>query len=115
MRTHFGSKGGTALCGRGKRVSENVRRVDCLLCQAIPLFARAKTTDALARKEAFDAQVPRQLSEPWHQGNVPMVCRVDGGTLFRMGERTCMGHYQNYVCASCGHAESRLTETGMSF
>lgn len=114
MKSHFGTATGTA-CNRGKVTTENVRQVTCRLCQATPLFQRAKVTNDLARKAAFDAQEPRQLREPWHRETKPMVCSTCGNDTFREGDRTCMGHYASFHCASCGNVESRLTETGMSF
>lgn len=60
------------------------------------------------------AQVPRTRIEPWKPG-VFMLCSECKHGYFRIGDRTCYGHYQDYVCANCGHKESRLTEKGMSF
>ena len=116
IRTHFSILGLPA-CGRGKRVTFNVRYVDCRLCQGNSEFIEAKANDALARKEAFDAQTPRQFREPWvdNSSQAVITCSTCGGTTFRQGERSCMGHYDNFVCASCGDTTSRLTETGMSF
>lgn len=104
-------------CGRGRRLAETPSRVTCDLCKAKPAFIEAKARVDAARQAAFEAQVPRTFSEPWHQpyGSVPMVCKGCGGDQFRHGDRTCMGHYDNFHCAACGHIESRLTETGMSF
>jgi hypothetical protein len=113
MKTHFGT-GPYSACkrGTGRRITENVHQVTCLLCTQTDLFIRAKTTADIARKEAFDAQVPRECSA---QFGGPVKCSECSGVLFRIGDRSCYGHYENYHCAGCGHVESRLTETGMSF
>lgn len=103
-------------CGRERKVAA-VSQVTCLVCQATPQFIETKANTDAARQAAFEAQVPRTFSEPWHQpyGKVPLTCKNCAGRLFRQGDRTCYGHYDNFHCASCGHVESRLTETGMSF
>lgn len=113
-KTHFGTAT-MSVCGRGKRGVENVYRVTCSLCLNHPLYERAKSTADIAKREAFEAQTPREFREPWHTEDKPMVCKVCDGKLFREGDRTCYGHYANFHCANCGHIESRLTETGMSF
>lgn len=102
-----------AACGRGRHIVDNVYRVDCLNCQKQDAFILAKDEAESKRHAAFLAQEPRALAEPWKAGNI--VCRNCGGERFRVGDRTCYGHYQDYVCADCSHKESRLTETGMSF
>lgn len=119
MRTHFAVKPpmdatAVAACGRGKRIDSNVYRVDCLNCQKQDAYILAKDEADSARHAAFMAQEPRQLMEPWDHSKA-MRCRECGNGTFRIGDRTCYGHYQDYVCAECGHKESRLTETGMSF
>lgn len=118
MRTHFAVKPpmdatAVAACGRGKRVDSNVYRVDCLNCQKQDPYILAKDEADSARHAAFMAQVPSRLGEPWKEGHI--ICRNCGGDQFRVGDRTCYGHYQDYVCADCGGKESRLTETGMCF
>lgn len=120
LRTHFAVKPPfdmteVAACGRGSRIRSNVFDVDCRNCQKQDSFILAMDEAKSAKHKAFMAQEPRPMSEPWHEGNVPMVCKNCQGNLFRVGERTCYGHYQNYVCSACGGTESRLTETGMSF
>lgn len=118
MRTHFAVKVAfstevVASCGRGKRVDSNVYRVDCLTCQKRGAYILARDEADSARHAAFMAQTPARLGEPWKDGHI--VCRNCDGDLFRIGDRTCYGQYQDYVCANCGHKESRLTEKGMSF
>lgn len=108
MKIHY-----TDGCGRGKATTSDVRRVSCLICNTSEPFLTAKAAADVAKREAFYAQTPRQFREPWRSGNI--VCRECGGDEFRMGDRTCYGHYENYVCSACGHSESRLTETGMAF
>ena len=100
-------------CGRGQSTTSDVSRVTCLNCQATPAYATAKADHDAERARAFMAQTPRQFREPWNTGNI--VCKSCGNDRFRMGDRTCYGHYENYVCSACGGTESRLTETGMAF
>lgn len=111
MKTHMSINGGTA-CNRGKIVTENVRQVTCLLCKDTPVFIEIKENADAARHQAFMAQEPRACSA---QFGGPVTCSSCAGTLFRIGDRSCYGHYENYHCANCGHVESRLTETGMCF
>lgn len=114
MKTHFEHGPHGNACGRASaRSTTSVYAVDCLACQKSDQYAAAKDVADAAKHERFMAQVPRQIGEPWREGHI--VCRECDGDLFRIGDRTCYGHYQNYVCAACGHVESRLTETGMSF
>lgn len=107
------SKKGGPACGRGQRVSDNVYAVTCDTCRGREDYHDAWREAEAKRYEAFMAQEPRQFREPWRDGNI--VCRECNGELFRIGDRTCYGHYENYHCANCGHIEERLTETGMSF
>lgn len=113
MRIHY-QVNDKAACGRGRgqRVSLHVGNVTCLNCKKTPEWIAAKEVMDAARKAAFEAQVPSKMGEPWREGNI--VCRECDGDLFRIGDRTCYGHYANFHCATCGHVESRLTETGMS-
>lgn len=119
MKTHFYVRDNQPVCGRcvtnGTRISPQVHRVTCLNCKNSPEFSTAKAENDAARQAAFMAQEPRKYIEPWHTKTVAMVCKNCSGELFREGDRTCYGHYANYHCAACGHVESRLTETGMSF
>jgi hypothetical protein len=117
MKVHFSTPTGAA-CGRVvRRISAKVRDVDCKVCMLSDAYAEAKQLDDADREAAFWAQEPRKVSEPWHQpyGSVPMVCKGCGNDTFREADRSCYGHYANWVCAACGDTESRLTETGMSF
>lgn len=114
MKTHF-QVNDAPVCGRGARISLHPRRVDCLLCRNTVEFKAAEYDDEVARAAAFQAQVPQTFREPWYTEPTLIVCDGCGADKFRMADRTCYGHYENYVCASCGHTESRLTETGMSF
>lgn len=118
MRTHFSVKQpfsteSAAACGRGRRMDTNVYRVDCLNCQKQDAYILAKDEADSERHKRFMAQEPRAIPEPWRDGHI--TCRNCGAQNHRVGDRTCYGHYQDYVCADCGHKESRLTETGMSF
>lgn len=102
-------------CTKAARTTDNVNQVTCGRCVKQPVFKQAQG-EALAKEaETFLAQEPRPVQEPWRDGT--MLCSECGGTLFRIGNRTCHGHYQDYHCANpaCSHVESRLTETGMSF
>lgn len=108
MKTHL-----TQGCNRGKVTTTNVYAVTCELCKRSVPYQVAKEVADASRQAAFEAQTPRQVREPWREGVI--ICSECGGDLFRMGGRTCYGHYQEHVCAACGHSESRLTETGMSF
>lgn len=113
MKTHYEHGPHGNACGRASSNSTTEpHRVTCLVCQKSDQFLAAKSVADAAKHEAFMAQTPRQFREPWKSGNIVCEC---GSDLFRMGNRTCYGHYQNYHCSACGHIESRLTETGMSF
>lgn len=115
VKYHFVLEKGNA-CGRpGRVITDKVQYVTCLNCRRTPEFVAAMIELKAQKEAAFEAQTPRKFSEPWHQGNVPMVCKSCGNDTFREADRTCYGHYANYVCAACGGTESRLTETGMSF
>jgi hypothetical protein len=114
MKTHFEHGPHGNACGRaGRRSTTNVYAVTCLNCQKSDQFLAARRLADDVRHQNFLAQTPRAFREPWKDGNI--TCRACGGGDFRMGDRTCYGHYENYHCATCGHVESRLTETGMSF
>lgn len=103
-----------AVCGRVKGLmTDQINRVTCLNCKNQPEYIEAAAAATARETESFLAQEPRQFSEPWKDGTI--TCDVCLGTLFREGNRTCYGHYANYVCAGCGATQSRLTETGMSF
>jgi hypothetical protein len=113
VKYHFVVESGLA-CGRqGKVITDRVGKVTCLNCQKSPEFIEAKAEVDAQLHAAFLAQTPREYREPWGEGVIR--CSECGGQEFRMGNRTCYGHYQNYHCGACGHVESRLTETGMSF
>lgn len=113
-KTHYQHGPHGNACGRASNShTTNVYRVTCLSCQKSDQFLAAREIADSARHQAFMAQEPRVISEPWKYGNV--VCRECNGDKFRIGDRTCYGHYENFHCANCGHVESRLTETGMAF
>lgn len=113
-KIHFNPENRTAaVCGRTGRMTEDVNRVTCLSCKRDEVFKLCMEVQLGKEAEAFLAQEPREVKEPWKEG--VMTCGVCLGTLFRESNRTCYGHYANYVCAACGGNESRLTETGMSF
>ncbi len=116
MKIHFSLEGPAVACRfKAKRWTALVSRVDCLRCQKTPEFIEVKAAADKVKQEAFDAQEPRIIREPWHQEVVYMVCKACGHNLFRYRGRSCMGHYEDHVCSRCGNVESRLTETGMSF
>ena len=118
MKTHFAVKVAfstefASSCGRGKRMDTNVYDVTCGLCKQRSAFILAKDEADSARHKRFMESIPTRVREPWREGNIE--CRGCGSDLFRHGDRTCYGHYDNFVCANCGNVESRLTEIGMSF
>jgi hypothetical protein len=114
MKTHYMTKTGRAchLTSVGRN-TDNTFAVTCGFCMKKPEFKAAEDAALIAKQEAFDAQVPSMVREPWKAG--AMKCSECGHERFRHGDRTCYGHYDNWHCAACGHVESRLTETGMSF
>lgn len=113
-KIHFEINGNPA-CGRGTRTHASVTQVTCGLCAQKDAYIEAMAKAQADKMERFLAQEPRAMIEPWHEGRVTMSCGECGHMKFREADRTCYGHYANYVCANCGHTESRLTETGMSF
>lgn len=114
MKTHFMTKAGRACHLKSVgRNTDNTFAVDCGFCMKKPAFKVAEDAALIAKQEAFDAQEPTAVHEPWGEGM--MSCRSCGHMKFRETDRSCYGHYSNHVCANCGNVESRLTETGMSF
>lgn len=114
MKTHYEHGPHGTACGRASTMTTtDVYRVTCLVCQSRDQFLAAKKVADEVRRTAFEAQVPRNFSEPWREGII--ICRSCGSENFRQGERTCYGHYDNFHCSNCGHVESRLTETGRAF
>ncbi len=114
MKTHFApALGMSADCGRGQRTTDQTAAVDCLSCISRNAFQEAHQKFVLAKEAAFQAQVPATVPEPWREGTI--VCNTCDGFLFRYRGRSCMGHYDDWVCSDCGHTTSRLTETGMCF
>lgn len=117
-KTHFSVDPANSLdvaCGR--TVNDHgqtpfVERVTCGACKNRGEYDRAMKDHLIAKEKSFMAQTPRQYGEPWRDGII--VCQ-NGHDTFRLGDRTCYGHYDNFVCATCGDVQSRLTETGMSF
>jgi hypothetical protein len=115
-------------CGRdiadGIRASDVAANVTCGLCRKSPAYLKAKA-EADAREQAeFEAQTPHTVSPSFARLNSDGVleCRnllgpesTCSSVLFRYQGRSCMGHYDDYVCAACGHTTSTLTETGMCF
>lgn len=113
MKTHFEHGPHGNACRRASSKSTtNVYRVDCLACQKSDQFIEAKKVADAARHKKFMAQEPREYNEPWRDG--VMTC-PNGHTKFRIGDRTCYGHYDNFHCSECDEVVSRLTERGMSF
>jgi hypothetical protein len=112
-KTHYAHGPHGNACKRASaKGTTNVYRVDCLACQKSDQFTAAKVEADAKRHETFMAQEPREFGEPWKDGII--TCMM-GHTLFRYAGRSCYGHYDEYVCAECGDAQSRLTEAGMSF
>ena len=113
-KTHFTINDRT-VCGTINPLRRTTipQRTTCLKCTRQPEYLEAKGKEDEERKAAFMAQEPRTYKEPWKSGTIE--CSECGNTEFRIGDRTCYGHYENFHCANCGHVESRLTETGMSF
>lgn len=112
-KTHLKINNRTA-CGRAaKFTTEHVNRVTCLNCKSQPEYIKVAVVAFAKETEAFLAQEPRRFAEPWKDGTI--TCVECLGDLFRQGNRTCCGHYDNFVCAACGETTQRLTETGMSF
>lgn len=122
MRTHFAVRPPydmtkQAACGqKGKyvRLDDNAFRTDCLKCQDTDAHILALDEAKSERHKAFMAQPGKTVMEPWQPGKF-MLCKSCGNGMFRHGERTCHGHYDNWHCVNCGNVESRLTETGMCF
>lgn len=113
MKTHFRFNG-EAECGiDSKRLTNLANEVDCQKCMKKKAFKYAISEYEAKRERQFNEQIPRVMREPWWDGYIE--CRSCGGKYFRQGDRTCYGHYDNYVCSNCGHVESRLTEIGMAF
>lgn len=118
-KTHFSVDPANSLdvaCGRNVNdfgQTPFVERVTCQSCKGKGEYNRALRDHLLLKEQRFLAQAPREYREPWNDGNI--ACRECSGVLFRIGDRTCYGHYENYHCDECGHVESRMTERGMSF
>ena len=116
MKTHYEHGPHGTACGRASsKTTTNTLSVDCQSCIIRNSFQEAHQRAVLAKERAFLAQTPIRINEPWGEGKAIVVCSQCKGDLFRIGDRTCYGHYDNYHCAKCGNVESRLTETGMSF
>lgn len=112
-KTHYAHGPHGNACKRASaKGTTNVYRVDCLACQKSDQFTAAKAEADAKRHETFMAQVPREFKEPWHEGNIECP---QGHRLFRLGDRTCYGHYENFHCAECGEVVQRMTERGMMF
>lgn len=112
MKTHFKLSTGPA-CGRGKRSTDHAHEVTCGLCMRDEHYRKAMIDLNAKKAQQFAEQIPTRVKEPWREGSIE--CGNCGSDLFRIGDRTCYGHYENYHCAKCGNIESRLTEIGMSF
>lgn len=114
MKTHFRFNG-EAECGiDSKRLTNLANEVNCKKCMKKKAFKYAIAEYEAQHMRNFMAQPGRTIMEPWKHGEF-MSCSSCGGNYFRTGDRTCYGHYDNFHCIKCGHVESRLTETGMSF
>lgn len=108
MKTHF--EGG---CNRGKRTTDDVYRVTCLVCKNGLAYVGAHARAELAREEAFQAQVPRTIVPQFGRVNDDgvMECYQCKGVLFRERPRSLFSYH--YVCEGCGTSMHPLTETGM--
>ena len=124
MKKHYAPTGEPkGVCGRSFGVhggTSNTFDVTCGSCILRNQFQEDHQKAVIAKEAAFMATTPRQFAEPWNDGIIVCRGKVEGGypcdsTLFRQADRTCYGHYDNFKCSECGHVESRLTETGMSF
>ena len=118
MKTHFavpGALGNVAECGRGRRITDDTRRVDCQVCQNKPQFGAAFIAQEAAREAAFQAQTPRTVVPQFGRVNDDgvMECSYCHGTLFRERPRSLFSYH--YVCANedCGKSMHPMTETGM--
>jgi hypothetical protein len=113
MKVHFGTDT-TTVCGRGRRGTENVFIVTCLLCRGSDLFERAEVTAKEKREAAFWAQEPRTIVPQFGRVNDDgvMECYKCNGVLFRDRGRDLFNY--NYQCANCETLMRPMTETGMS-
>ena len=118
MKTHFAVKPPfdtteVSACGRGKRITENVFRVDCGLCQNNSDYILALDEAKSAREAAFHAQEPRTVVPQFGRVNDDgvMECYQCKGVLFREHPRSLFSYH--YVCAGCGASMHPMTETGM--
>lgn len=112
LKTHYRHNGESECGTQSSHLTNHAHEVSCGRCKRKPGFQYAMMAFESAKAQAFTAQVPRRISEPWRDGNIVCEC---GNDTFRIGDRSCYGHYDNYHCAECGEIQSRLTETGMSF
>lgn len=117
LKTHYLANGRIA-CNRvarstgAARAVDNVFAVNCGLCRNNQDFKDAVEVALAAKQAAFEAQTPKPAT---HLLGHALICLMCDGTLFRYQGRSCMGHYDDYVCANCGTVNSTLTETGMCF
>lgn len=113
MRTHL-KVNDRAWCGRGKRLSDNIHRVDCRLCQQSPEGVGAMAAAVVAAEAAFVAQTPRTIVPQFGRVNDQgvMECYKCQGVLFRERPRSLFSYH--YVCEGCGTSIHPMTETGMS-
>lgn len=109
MRTHLTTGG----CGRGKRTTDNVHRVDCLVCKGSDTFVAAIADYKAKAEAAFQAQTPRTIVPDFGRVNSDgvMECFNCKGVLFRERPRSLFSYH--YVCEGCGKSMHPMTETGM--
>lgn len=114
LRTHFATGSPAfAACGRGRRLTDNVSRVDCQVCRSKPHF-QASLADFMAKLESdFQAQTPRTVVPQFGRVNDDgvMECFKCHGVLFRERPRSLFSYH--YVCDNCGTSLHPMTETGM--
>ena len=118
MKTHFAVKPPfdtteVSACGRGKRITINIYRVDCLLCQSNDAFILAMDEAKSAAAAAYEAQVPRTIVPQFGRVNDDgvMECPKCQGVLWKEKPRNLWSYH--YVCQGCQFSVHPLTETGM--
>lgn len=116
MKIHFSVDGGEApvsSCGRGRRITALVTRVDCLICRGMPMFEEALSAHKARQEAEFQAQTPRTVVPQFGRVNADgvMECSVCAGVLWRERPRDLFSYH--YVCEGCGKSVHPLTETGM--
>lgn len=111
-RTHFAIDDYPFLtaCHRGQWNTDNVSRVDCLLCKETQVFQEAAFAAKQAKDAAFAAQVPHTVRNPWTGEN--LTCSQCGGDQFKDMDRDLWTYW--FYCVGCTKNQGYPTETGMS-